>query len=153
MAGELYLLDTSVLIALNRGKELGAHIAAAFALTSKLTNACVCIVTHGELWALARVNDFDKARNESIETMLDALVTVDISDALVVESYAVIYEAFKRHPKGSRANVGENDMWIAAATRATGATLLTLDTHFDALPPDVINRIHIPSKPPRGPQG
>ena len=82
--------------------------------------------------------------------MLDALVTIDISDALVVQSYAVVYEAFKRHPKGSRTNVGENDMWIAAATRATQATLLTLDAHFDALPRDVINRIHISSKPPFG---
>ncbi len=152
MAGELYLLDTNILVVLNKGKALGTHIAATYGLTSKLNNACVCIVTHGELWALARVNDFGTAERESIETMLDALVTVDISDELVIESYAVIYEAFRRHPKGSRANVGENDMWIAAATRATQATLLTLDTHFDALPPDVINRIHISSKPPFGPE-
>jgi predicted nucleic acid-binding protein len=151
MAGELYLLDTNILIVLDKGKALATHIATTYGLTSKLSNACVCIVTHGELSALARVNDFTEAQRENIEAMVDSLVTVDINDGLVIESYAVIYEAFKRHPKGSRANVGENDMWIAAATRATGATLLTLDTHFDALPADVISRIHIPSKPPFGP--
>ena len=128
MAGELYLLDTNILIVLDKGKALATHIATTYGLTSKLSNACVCIVTHGELSALARVHD-----------------------QLVIESYAVIHDAFKRHPKGSRANIGENDMWIAAATRATGATLLTLDTHFDALSAGVISRIHISSKPPFGP--
>jgi predicted nucleic acid-binding protein len=151
MAGELYLLDTNILVVLDKGKALGTHIATTFELTAKLSNACVCIVTHGELSALSRVNDFTEAQRENIETMLDSLVTVDINDELVIESYAVIYEALRKHPKGSRANVGENDMWIAAATRATGATLLTLDTDFDALPLEVINRIHISSKPPFGP--
>lgn len=101
MAGELYLLDTNILIVLDKGKALATHIATTYGLTSKLNNACVCIVTHGELWALARVNDFDKARCHAIAGMLDSLVTIDISDALVIESYAVIYEALMRHPKGS----------------------------------------------------
>ncbi len=152
MAGEYYLLDTNVLIALLNGKALGMYIAATYKLTTKLSNACVCIVSHGELWALARVNDFDNARCDAIAGMLGAIVTIDISDALVVESYAVVYEALRRHPKGSRANVGENDMWIAAAARATGATLLTQDEHFDSLPTDTINRIRVPSKPPVDPK-
>ncbi len=150
MPGELYLLDTNILVVLDKGKALGTHIATTYGLSTKLSNACVCIVTHGELAALSRVHGFTDAQRENIDMMLDSLVAVDISDEVVIESYAVIYESLRKHPKGSRANVGENDMWIAAATRATGATLLTLDTDFDALPRDVINRIHISSKPPFG---
>ena len=86
MAGEYYLLDTNVLIALLNGKALGMHIAATYNLTTKLSNACVCIVSHGEIWALARVNDFDKARCDAIANMLDRVVTIGLGDALVVES-------------------------------------------------------------------
>jgi predicted nucleic acid-binding protein len=90
------------------------------------------------------VNGFDEARRRVLEETLDAVVTVDISDDLVIESYAEIYETLRRHPKGSRTNVGENDMWIAAATRAAGATLLTIDGDFDSLYPNMIDRVYIP---------
>ncbi|MBX3442213.1 MAG: PIN domain-containing protein [Planctomyces sp.] len=35
-------------------------------------------------------------------------------------------------------NIGENDVWIAATARVTGAALLTCDADFTRLPPDLI---------------
>jgi len=46
------------------------------------------------------------------------------------------------HPGGAR-TIGQNDLWIAAAAKATGATLLTTDRDFDHLDPTQLQRIHI----------
>src|SRR5262249_11886634 len=57
-------------------------------------------------------------------------VSVDIDQPAVLDAY-VEFEWFSlRHPGGAR-NMGKNDLWIAAATKATGATLLTTDTDFN----------------------
>jgi predicted nucleic acid-binding protein len=156
MTGALYLLDTVVLVALINGKEIGRYIDLTYGLSASRVRPLACVVSHGELWAMARVNGFGEAKRAAIAAMLDVgVVTVDIGDEAVLEAYAEIYEALRNHPGGARTNVGENDMWIAAATRAAGATLLTMDRHFDALHPRVINRIYIPrdsrlpSTPPR----
>lgn len=143
MPAPLYLLDTGVLMALINGKELGERIDAAYGLRASPNRPLVCIVTHGELWALAEKNGFGEKKRDAIRGMLDHVVTVDVSDEAVIRAYAEVYAALHRHVKGSRTNIGENDMWIAACTRAVGATLLTHDAHFDALAPDIIQRHRI----------
>jgi len=139
----LWLLDTTVLIALISGKALGQYIDATYQLRASPIRPLACIVSHGELWALARVNNFGEAKRAAIATMLANVVTVDISDESVVEAYVEVYAALRGAPGGSRTNVGENDLWIAAATRATAATLLTTDADFDPLFPGVIQRVYI----------
>jgi tRNA(fMet)-specific endonuclease VapC len=151
MSSGLYLLDTNVLVALINGKDLGRTIDATYGLRTSKVRPLVCIVSHGELWALARVNDFGDAKRAAIGEMLDSVVTIDISDDAVITSYAIIYEALRNYPKGARTNTGENDMWIAAATLAAGATLLTCDVHFDPLCPAVINRVYVPKHSRLGP--
>lgn len=143
MASPLWLLDTTVLIALTNGKALGQYIDATYHLRASPVRPLVCIVSHGELWALARVNGYGTAKRAAITITLTNVVTIDI-DQTVVDAYVEVYAALRRFPKGARTNVGENDLWIAAATRAAGATLLTTDTDFDPLSPDTIQRIYIP---------
>lgn len=110
-------------------------------------------MSHGELWALAAVNRFGQPKRQVISTMMAAVVTVGIEDPAVIEAYVAVYSALRAHPKGSRTNVGENDMWIAAAARATDAMLLTTDQHFIPLFPDTVRGAYIPvsSKLPSDP--
>jgi tRNA(fMet)-specific endonuclease VapC len=105
----------------------------------------VCSVTHGELWALAYANGFGEPKREAIRTMLDSLVTIDIGAEAVVDAYVKIYTVLRGHPKGARTNIGENDMWIAATARATGATLLTTDQHFVPLFTGTVQGVLIPT--------
>lgn len=145
MASGLHLLDTNILIALMTGRELGQYIDATYALRASKQRSLVCSVTHGELWALAHVNKFGEPKRQAIRDMLDSLVTIDIGNAAIVEAYVAVYAAFRDHPKGSRVNVGENDMWIAATARTAGAILLTTDKHFLPLFSGVVEGVHIPT--------
>lgn len=143
MPSRLFLLDTNVMLALIRGRELGSRIDARFELRASPAKPLACIVSHGELWALAEVNRWDDTKREQVRVMFENVVTVGISDSSVIDAYVEVYSALRRLPSGSRTNSGENDMWIAAASRAAGATLLTTDKHFDPLHPTVISREYV----------
>jgi hypothetical protein len=90
--------------------------------------------------------------------MLSNLVTVDIHSDPVIEAYVEIEYVSRRVPGGAIV-MGKNDIWIAAVTKVTGATLLTCDTDFDHLHPGQITRIYIdprsslPLTPPTPPPG
>jgi predicted nucleic acid-binding protein len=60
MKGTLYLLDTSVLLALVRGNELGRFIRQKFSLDNPSIRSLISIVSHGEIWAMA---ERQEARN------------------------------------------------------------------------------------------
>lgn len=138
----LHLLDTNVLLALIRGKALGRYIDASFNLRTQPQRPLVCIVSHGEIWALARQNRWGAAKRAALENMLNNLVPVDINHPAVIDAYVEIDDASRRQPKGA-VNMGKNDMWIAAVARVTGATLLTTDGDFDHLIPGVIQGVKI----------
>lgn len=146
MADPSYLLDTGVLLALLRGEELGRRIDAAYGLRASRLRPLVCVVSHGEILAMNRANKLGDKRLKAAERALAELTTIDLHDEDVLRAYSEIYAHLREHPKGSRTNIGENDLWIAAATRASGATLLTLDRDFDPLDPAMIHRIHFPQK-------
>jgi predicted nucleic acid-binding protein len=148
MAAAAYLLDTSVVLALIRGKALGVRIDTTYGLRASAIRPAACIVTYGELLAMALTNKDKlgaKAETE-IHNAMAELTVIDIHDDDVLRAYAEIYAHLRNHPKGSRTNVGENDMWIAAAARASNSTLLTLDRDFDPLEGAMITRLYIDPK-------
>lgn len=57
MAAASYVLDTGILLALARGNELGKRIAQKYGLLQPGVRPIISIVSHGEIWALARRND------------------------------------------------------------------------------------------------
>ena len=128
-----FLLDTNVLLALIRGKALGRYIDVTHHLRSRLNRHLVCVVSHGEIWTLADQNGWGNDKRDALRVMLDNLVTVDISSQAVIDAYVDVVRAARSNPSGSQANRGENDFWIAAATRASEAVLLTTDLDFDPL--------------------
>jgi len=116
--GTLYLFDTSVLLALVRGGELGRYINNTFGLSEVINKPLISVVSHGEIWALAERNGWGDKKREALSEML----SVDRKNLA--------------HPQGARA-LSDNDKWIAATARAAGAVLLTTDQDFIHLNPDV----------------
>jgi tRNA(fMet)-specific endonuclease VapC len=142
MPPPLYLLDTNILLHLIRGKSTGTYIDTMFQLRHQINTPLVCIVSHGEIWSLARENNWGKRKRDALEVMLRNLVPVDINSDQVIEAYVDIEHASRNAPGGAML-MGKNDLWIAAVAKVTGATLLTCDKDFDHLDPGQINRTYI----------
>jgi tRNA(fMet)-specific endonuclease VapC len=133
----LYLLDTNVVLALVRGQALGATIDATFSLSAGKRRPAISVVTHGEVRVLASRNGWGGAKLEALQNALDAVVTVDINIAEVIDAYVEIDIYSQQHSGGAR-SMGKNDLWIAACAKASGATLLTTDKDFDHLDPNLL---------------
>lgn len=132
MSDRPYLLDTNVLVALVRGKDLGDRIDATFGLRKAKIRPLVSIVTQGEIWVMAEINNWGTSRRSALDTALNNVVPVDINHPKVLEAYVEI-EIFSRKHAGGARKMGKNDVWIAACAKAAGAYLLTTDHDFDHL--------------------
>lgn len=142
MAGPIYLLDTSILLALIRGGDLGKFVDATYGLRSRFAYSLICIVSHGEIWSLAAQNSWGAAKRSALDNMLSNLVTVDINSREVIDAYVEMDVASRGHPGGAR-QLSKNDLWIAAAAKAASATLLTTDQDFNHLHPAHLQRIYV----------
>ena len=140
MATPLYLLDTNILLALIRGKELGERIETSYHLEEQLYRPLVSVVSHGEIWVLAKYKEWPRQKQDALGKMLASLVTVDITND-VIDAYVDI-DLFSRKLKPA-VTMQKNDVWIAAAAKATGAILLTTDTDFDHLPLELVKHEYI----------
>ena len=145
----LYLFDTNVLLALVRGNQLGKYLNYTFNLSDVINKPIISIVSHGELWALANRNKWGDAKRTVLREMLNDLVTLDLSDPSIIESYVVVDAKCLANPKGARV-ISDNDKWIAASSCAAKAVLLTTDEDFLHLHPDVcfVQFVHPSSKLP-----
>jgi tRNA(fMet)-specific endonuclease VapC len=132
----LYLLDSNVLLALVRGKDLGRYIAQTYRLSEVLRRPLISIVSHGELMSMADRKSWGTKKRDSLHSILDSMVTMDLNDSAILEGYVKVDNANMRAEKGARA-LSNNDMWIAATTRAADAVLLTTDKDFLHLNPSV----------------
>ena len=131
---ESYVLDTSILLLLARGKERGQEVATRYGLLTAGVRPLVSVVSHGELLALGRRNNWgDKKVAFVRRSILENVVTIELSQP-VIDAYVELDYASATHPDGAR-NMGKNDLWIAATARAAGATLITTDRDFDHLHP------------------
>lgn len=134
MSQETYLLDTSVVLSLVRGSELGRYIDQRFGLRSSSLRSLVSVVSLGEVRVLARRNGWGERKLEALANALDNLVVIDINHPAVIDAYVELDLVSRDHPEGAR-NMGKNDLWIAACARAARAILLTTDYGFSHLIP------------------
>jgi tRNA(fMet)-specific endonuclease VapC len=134
----LYLLDTNVVLALVRGKDLGQFIEGRFEVTTGKRRSLISVVTRGEIRVMAGYHAWGPSKLEALQRALDSLVTVDINVEAVIDAYVTIDLYSQRHPDGAR-NLGKNDLWIAACAKAAGATLLTTDQDFEHLSTSVVS--------------
>lgn len=122
MSARPFLLDTSVLLHLARGKQLGLYIDKTYNLSQAVHRPLVSIVSHGELWVLADRNNWGQEKRQALSGMLDNMVTIDLNDHTVIQAYVEVERASQNLAVGSRI-LSNNDLWIAACTKAADAIL------------------------------
>lgn len=98
-----------------------------------------CSVTEGELRSLAVQWGWQGRKLDQMEFALAHFKRQPIEDAAVMRAYAVI----DSYCESVSQSMGKNDLWIAAVTAVTGATLLTTDRDFDRLAPRFLSRLWI----------
>jgi len=116
------LLDTSVLIAIERGRSLRTE--------AMPETTAISVVTKAEL----RVGIFAA---EDLETRNRRLMTFELANRIVSlpvdEAVSRAWAQMRAYVQASGRKVGVNDMWIAATAAANGIPVLTQDGDFDAL--------------------
>jgi len=137
----LHLLDTNVLVALMRAKELGQHIDETYKPRQAKFKPIISVVSVGEMLSLARQFGWGAKKTAEIGKLVENLIVEDINTPEILAAYAEIDHASRA---GGR-KMSKNDVWIAATAKVAGATLLTTDKDFDHL--SVTSPIHKPDMP------
>ncbi len=127
-----YVLDTSTLLNLIRGKDLGQQIDAAFGLRAAMYRHTISIVTHGEMRVLAERNSWGKPKRDALTAALESLVTVNIDSDPLVQAYVHVEEAYCAMHRTAHV-MGQNDMWIAATALLCDLPIITTDDDFNHL--------------------
>lgn len=127
-----YVLDTSVLLNLIRGHELGKSIDSSFGLRTAFYRHTISIVSHGELRVLAQRNQWGDKKLDALTLALDELVTVNLDSSAMIEAYVRV-EEICRTVAGGEKKMGQNDMWIAATALYVDLPLITTDKDFNHL--------------------
>ena len=130
----LVLLDTNVLVHLARQDATGVWIEDHFALTARADRPLISTIAEGEILGFARQRNWGATRMADLTRLLGEVVRVDAGLPEVVDAYADLTVLDLR---GGH-NTKDNDRWIAATAKATGAVLLTCDHDFDWLNPATI---------------
>ena len=125
MASEHYLLDTNVLLHWLRGSKVCQTIDGQFQLTASSFRPLISEVTLGELEAFAMSAKWGDERKKKLAEVKSKLVVVDLSDDRIMKAYAEFSTLAKE--QGLAIFHDKNDLWIAASTKVTGATVLTTD--------------------------
>ena len=135
-----YVLDTSVLLHYTRtNSPVAAQVETDYALLQSPFRPMICSVSLGEMLAFATM--WGEARTERLEAVLAEFTVIDIGREDVLSQYALLHQYSK---KG--VNVGQNDLWIAAAANAVAATVLTTDGNLLRLPAGTVKVIRVNAK-------
>jgi predicted nucleic acid-binding protein len=136
-AGRPYLLDTSVILHLVRGKALGQQIQATYDLIQCQPRPLVSVVSLAEARVLAEASNWGEAKRQALDTAFRSLTIVNINHPSVIDAYVQLDLHARAHPQGAR-RMGKNDLWIAATAVAAQAVLLTTDKDFAFLFPSPV---------------
>ena len=135
-----YVLDTNMLLMYLRNGESRViqSLTNDYAPLGEDSTPIICVVSIGELKSLALKNHWGQRRIGDMEAFLSLFVIADINADDVLDMYAEI-DAFSQNKlktkplSVSARNMGKNDLWIAAVTAVTNATLITTDNDFEHL--------------------
>ncbi len=139
-SGQLAVLDTNVVVHLARNDPTGQKIESHYSLMSRPDRPLLSTVVEGEILGLAREWGWGDNKMRLLRDLLKELVRVSAGAREVVDAYAELY--FEATRTGSPR--GENDLWIAATAKATGAALFTCDADFGWLDPHHLCVYYIP---------
>lgn len=137
-----FLLDTGMLLGFTRGAEWAKRTREEFNLGSRETIVFTSIVCIGELLALAEKFGWGKNKRSRLEKVLNEFPALDINDEGTLRAYALI-DAWTHGgrvdspgqvpPPKPAIPMKQNDLWIAATSHESQATLLSTDKDFEHL--------------------
>jgi len=136
---DLISLDTNVLIHWLRQNDTGMQLRDTYRLHERMDRPCYSTIVEGEIRALATVRKWGAEKLKRLDKILAELVRVDAGLHDVVLAYAEIYAA----DQAGGHNTGQNDIWIAATTKAAGAVLLTCDFDCVWMSPGLVKVEHV----------
>ncbi len=142
---DLLLLDTNVLIHLARADGLGKWVDENYRLKERVERPLLSTVVEAEVRALGAYRGWGARKLRRLTKLLDELVRVEIDRPSVIDSYVELY-SFARSSGRASWQKNQNDLWLAATARATGAVLLTQDDDFDFLHPGQIQVERVPTE-------
>jgi len=117
-----YLLDTSAVIELLRGKEIAQTLVKNFSLNDDDTRIFISSITKGELNPLeARFGD---KRKSLLDQFYKRSIEIPPSIREIVNEFATI------NIKCKKFTIGQNDLWIAATAKYLNIPLITCDKDF-----------------------
>lgn len=125
---ESVILDTNVLLTYVRGNELAKRIESEFELLQRKTKPIICVVSKGEILALAYRLNWQQAKRDRMIDLLSSLVIADIANNDVLNKYAEIKDYLYRLKPS--VTIQHNDMWISAVAATIDAHVLSMDTDF-----------------------
>jgi predicted nucleic acid-binding protein len=130
-ASGLVLFDTNILVHVLRGSVAGRRAAEDAEQIAGAERPLISVVTLGEVHSLAKQFGWGQKKIDALDELLRNVVVVDINNGPIISRYAEL----DVWSMGRGRKMGKNDLWIAATTSVTGATLMTLDGDFDHLHP------------------
>jgi predicted nucleic acid-binding protein len=123
------LLDTTVLLHIIRNNERAKVIDEQFQLSDMRLKPLICEVSIGELMAFALNLNWGQDKKRRLKDLIERnTVIVRISDPGVFDEYAQLSTLAKS--SGWSMFHGKNDLWVAAAARASSSHLITMDRDF-----------------------
>jgi len=137
---DLLILDTTILVHWVRQDRTGQYLKSTYALDERSERPLFSTISEGEIFGLAKCWRWGEAKLAALGTLINELIRFEVSLPEVIEAYSELYFEDQRVGRST----GENDLWIAASAKVTGAILLTCDKDFLWLNPSLIRVEHIP---------
>lgn len=134
-----YVLDTSILLHYIRESKLSLQIEEHIHIMSRESVPLIASVTVGELEGFMQRQNWGEKKITQLKRVLSKVLVVDITghDKKLMKSYATLWNysknALPENKLGKSIGIGQNDVWIAALTKTSGAELVTTDGDFDHL--------------------
>ena len=132
----LYLPDTNILVHYGRESPLYRRIEEQYPLAPTDPQPLLSVITRGEILAFADRNHWGETRRQRSDKFVAQCKVLPLEHPGIIEAYSEL----DMYSRSKGRTMGDNDLWIAATARATGATLLTTDKDFDHLHPKLISR-------------
>ena len=131
---DILVLDTSVVVDVARNNRSGQAILETYSLKSRVDRPLISVITTGEMLGIAKSQSWTSDKTKVLHELLSEFVKLELTPE-VVEAYSDLVALCrqKNHTMGQ-----QNDMWIAATAKVTGAVLLTADSGFNWLNPQFI---------------
>jgi tRNA(fMet)-specific endonuclease VapC len=137
---DLIAIDTSALVHWVRQDSTGKQLLEEYALDARHERPLLSTIVEGEIRALARLWKWGERKIGQLDEILAELVRVDAGNPAIVEAYAQLHFEDQQGGHGT----GQNDLWIAATAKATGAIVLTCDGDFVWMSPRLVRAEYVP---------